>query len=483
MRVLKQIFAGVPTWFKTAACVIGICAPCVLLADSTPPRLYPMATLPMDAFSRTTESNSPAGPSADNTAQETPPGFEPVPRPAVEATTVDVPKSLMDLYAQEKSTPGSQIDGREVLGKLQKKLETARYLRTTRQAREAEPLFVELLADESPESIRQSALLELAAAAQDQNDLPRAQQVYAQFLSKWPNDLRVPEILLRQGLLFRQMGLNNLALTKFYGVMTSALVLKNDQMEYYVRLVQQAQMEIADTHYTLGKYKEAADFFTRLMKQTNSHNKSAILYKLTRCHSALGMHAETITDAQDFLTRFPDAPEQPEVRFYFALSLKQLGRDSESLQQVLLLLREQRELTKDRPAVWAYWQQRAGNLIGNYLYREGDYNKALDVYLNLVQLDAAPTWRLPVNYQIAMTYERLWQPKKAAETYMEILKHEKELADTASPSLKSVFEMSRWRLNFINWESKAEEANRQFHPASETNAPVTASLESNPAIP
>jgi len=482
MQALKQIFSGVPMGFKAAVCVMGFCFPGAVLADSTPPRLYPMATLPMDAFSQSVDSNSPAR-SASEKSADLPAEFEPVPQPAGEAAAaIDIPDSLLEQYAESKNAPGSRTDERAALGEFQKKLGTARYLRTIRQAHDAEPLLVELLADESPESIRQSALLELAAAAQDQNDLPRAQQIFAQFLSRWPNDLRVPEILLRQGLLFRQMGLNNLALTKFYGVMTSALVLKNDQMEYYVRLVQQAQVEIADTHYALGKYQEAADFFTRLMKQTNSLNKSAILYKLTRCHSALGMHAETITDAQDFLTRFPHAPEQPEVRFYFALSLKQLGRDNESLQQVLLLLQEQRELTKDRPAVWAYWQQRAGNLIGNYLYREGDYNKALDVYLNLAQLDDAPTWRLPVNYQIAMTYERLWQPKKAAETYAEILKHEKELADTASPSLKSVFEMARWRLNFINWESKAEAVNRQFH-LTETNAPVTASLESKSALP
>ena len=61
-------------------------------------------------------------------------------------------------------------------------------------------------------------MLELAALSQDENDLARSQQIYAQFLSKWPNDLRIPEILLRQGMLFRRMGLYNMAFTKFYGV-------------------------------------------------------------------------------------------------------------------------------------------------------------------------------------------------------------------------------------------------------------------------
>ena len=364
---------------------------------------------------------------------------------------------------------------------LTRRLELARYLRTTRQPGDAEPILVELLADSSPEPIKQSALLELAAISQDQNELTRALQVYSQFLNKWPDDLRIPEILLRQGLLFRQMGLHNLALTKFYGVMTSALVLKNDQLDYYVRLVLQAQTEIAETQFELGKYADAAEFFSRLLKQNNpAINKAQIIYKLTRCESAQGHYAEAVSDAQEFLDHYPGAPEQPEIRFELALALKELGRNNESLQQVLQLLQEQRAITGDHPEVWAYWQERAGNLIANQLYHEGDYTKALEIYLNLVQLDASTEWKLPLSYQIGMTYERLWQPQKATETYNGILAREKELGTNASPSLKAVFDMARWRINFIEWQTKAEEANRRLHDANSTNAPVTASLPSTP---
>jgi tetratricopeptide (TPR) repeat protein len=452
-------------------------------AEIPPQRLYPVATLRLDLRAQETqptgELTQPHSVRPIETIQPdstAPPGLDPVPKPVTETVISAMPKSTLDLMPSTAGSQSNKPSGEDAMTALQKKLETARYFRTTRQTRLAEPLLIELLAEDSPETIRQSALLEMAAAAQDENELPRAQQIYAQFLNKWQNDLRVPEILLRQGLLFRQMGLNNLALTKFYAVMTSALVLKNDQLDYYGRLVQKAQTEIADTHYTLGKYTDAAEFFSRLMKQTNSNNKSTIQYKLTRCHSELGLHAETISSAQDFLTRFGTAPEQPEIRFYLAQALKHVGRDNESLQQVLTLLKEQKEQTKDRPAVWAYWQQRAGNLIGNHLYREGDYAKALEVYLSLAQLDDSPAWRLQVQYQIAMTYERLWQPIKAAKLYGDIVKLESELANNASPSLKTVFEMSRWRMNFIDWQNKAEEANRRLNLSSETNAPVTASL-------
>jgi hypothetical protein len=113
------------------------------------------------------------------------------------------------------------------------KLETARYLRKMRQTKDVEPLLVSLLANDVPLEIQKAALLELAALAQDEDDLPRAQQICAQFLNRWPDDIHTPEVLLREGRIFRQMGLHDMALTKFYAVMTAALTLKNDRLEYW----------------------------------------------------------------------------------------------------------------------------------------------------------------------------------------------------------------------------------------------------------
>jgi tetratricopeptide (TPR) repeat protein len=457
-----QLFAGGLQTSGTGASAAGGFAPTDMDVGATATRSPAASTLP------------------DVTNAPVPVPVAPVSE-AVKLVTNAPPANLVDLFAATNGLPRNGMSREELMVHLTKRLELARYLRTTRQPHEAEPLLIELLSDTSPELVQQSALLELAALAQDENALARAQQIYAQFLDKWPNELRIPEILLRQGLLFRQMGLYNLAFTKFYGVMTSALVLKNDQLDYYVHLVFQAQTEIAETQYELGKYADAAEFFTRLLKQNNpSINKSQVIYKLARCHAALGQYADAASDAQDFLARYPDAPEQPELRFHLAVALKQLGRNNESLQQVLLLLQEQRAHTKDRPELWAYWQQRTGNLIANQLYREGDYTKALEIYLNLAQLDPSPQWQLPVSYQIGMTYERLWQPQKAAETYSGILVQETELGTNTPPSLKTVFDMARWRINFIKWQDKAESANRLLHTADPTNGSVTASLSGVP---
>src|SRR5258708_21606756 len=111
------------------------------------------------------------------------------------------------------------------------------------------------------------------------------------------------------------MGLNNLALAKFYAVMTSSLVLKNDKLEYYQRLVLSAQTEIAETHYQLGKYPEAADFFSRLLKQANpALNPPNVQFRLVRSPSALDRSDETLAHGQDFLPRYPHSSEQPDER-------------------------------------------------------------------------------------------------------------------------------------------------------------------------
>jgi len=333
----------------------------------------------------------------------------------------------------------------------------ARYLENSRQPEKAEPILVGLLAENVPEAIQKSALIELGEVVRQENDLPRAQTIYAQFLNRWPNDVKVPEILLRQGEMFRQMGLSDLALGKFYSVMTSALALKNDQLAYYKSLVLQTQVEIAETHYLMGRFADAADFYTRLLQNDAAAlNRPQIQFRLIRSLAIIGLNDEAVGQAQDFISRFPDADQVPEVRYYLAQALKALGRNNEALQQVLLCLQEQKNKTQDDPEIWAYWQQRVGNEIGNELYRQGDYVKALEVYISLAQLDSSPKWQVPVNYQMGMTYEKLLQPQKATDTYNQILARETEVGTNTTPGLKAVFDMARWRIGFIKWQTNAE---------------------------
>jgi tetratricopeptide (TPR) repeat protein len=346
---------------------------------------------------------------------------------------------------------------------FQAQIRIARQHRLARQFTEASTVYGWVLQGGAPEPLQQTALLELAELAQERSDWPRAQQIYAQWLSRWPHDARVPELILYQGLMYRQMGLNNLAIAKLYAVMTSALVIKSDRFEYYQQLVLRAQNEIAETQYQLGNYADAVDSFSRLLKlDPPPANRSALQFRYIHCLTGLGRPSEATAQAQDFLARYPEAPERPEVHFLCATALKANRRETEAVQQVLALLQEQCGSTNHTSQTLAYWQRRAGNAIANQFYQEGEPLKALDIYLHLAALDTAPQWQLPVWYQVGLVFERLGQPAKAIEYYTNITAREKEVNETFSSSLKEVIEMAKWRKDFLGWQLKTERASIDF---------------------
>ena len=340
----------------------------------------------------------------------------------------------------------------------QHQIDAARILRRSLDRAGAAKLLVKVLESELPAELRRAALFEMSLVAQEEKQYPRAQQILAQYLQLYPQDPTVPEVLLRQGLIFRQMGAHNTAIAKFYAVMNSALSLKLEQFAYYQRLVLQAQTEIADTYYIQGKFAEAADFFGRLLKQNSADlNRAQIHFKLIQCLSGLGRHTDVITQCETFFDKNPDAAETPELRFVCARSLKQLGRTGDALRHVLKLLESQEGTVQSNPENWLYWQQRAGNDIANQLYLEGDYLNALEVYNHLAGLSTDAAWQLPVWYQVGLIYERLLQPRKAVEKFDAILAREKEVAAAgAAPTLKTVIDMARWRKDQITWQGRTD---------------------------
>ena len=342
-------------------------------------------------------------------------------------------------------------------------LQRAREMRLNRAPADATRELVKLINSDALEPLKRTALIELALAAEDQKDDARALQIFNQFVTRWPDDSSVPEIHLREGLLYRKMGLNNLALTKFYATMSGALVLRVDNFQYYRRLVLQAQTEIAETYYQQGKHQDAVEYLRRLLKSDDvSLNRSQVLFKLVRSLSCLGQHEDVLVQGRAYLDRHTNAPETAEIRFLMAGSLKLLGRNPEALQQIMELLREQEKSAADRPEMWSFWQRRAGNVIANQLFQEGDYVHAVQLYESIVPLDPAPQWQLPVLYQAGLSYEHLEQPQKADAIYGQILAREKDLGTNASPVLLNVISMSRWRRNQLGWQTRTAEAAQHF---------------------
>lgn len=373
----------------------------------------------------------------------------------------------------EAGEPAKPVEHPEVIRQFQIQLDLARQLRRSGSAAQAIKILVSLMKAATPVEMKRAALLELALVAQDNNQLTRAQQILAQYLQLYPKDPSVPDVILRQGLVYRQMGVNSLAIAKFYAVMTTALNLKLDRLEYYQRLVLQAKLEIADTYFQQGKLEESADLFARLLKDDSTElNRAQLQFKLVRCLASLARWPETIAGAQAFIAKYPKAQEIPEVRFVLASALKQAGRNNDSLRQVLLLLQAQ-EITADQnPEVWTYWQKRAGNDIANQLYKEGDYLSTLEIYRHLAELDPSPAWQMPVWYQVGLVYERLRQSGRASEFYAKIIAREGELTGVnATPSLKDVIIMAKWRKDNLPWFDQAQASSLAIQrSSSDTNS-------------
>jgi tetratricopeptide (TPR) repeat protein len=362
-----------------------------------------------------------------------------------------------------RTTEGEGVEA--TLAGYRTQLEVARLSRHEQRFTDASSSLVSLLQSGAPEELKREGLLELALTTEDAGDLPRAQQILTQFTHRYADDPGVPEILLRQGLLYRKTGANSMALTKFYAVLTAALRLKADQLEHYQRLVLQAQTEIADTYYLQGQFGSAAEFFSRLLKlQSPALNRQRILYKLLRSQDFEKRDPEVISNGEAFLAQFPQAVERVEVQYLMAGALKRLGRNNEAAQHVFQLLQATQKNAAAQPSDWVYWQKRAGNDIANRMYEEGDYANALAIYSRLAQLDAAPAWKWQVRYQMGLIYERLAQSDKAYEAYDQILTAAKEhsTTDGLAPGLQMVMDMARWRKDFLAWQTRAEQANGQL---------------------
>lgn len=349
----------------------------------------------------------------------------------------------------------------------QRQLDAARELRQAKDFPRAVTQFAALLeAPDTPEEIRRAALIEMALAVYQGGELLKALQVFSQFIQTYPDDPSVPEIMLRQGLIYRDLGAHTNALNKFFGVLSSSLAVKFERIEYYQSLVLQAQTEIGDTYYLQGKCAEAAYNYARLLRlDAPDLDKARLRYKSLQCLAALERYTEVVGQAQDYLKHHSGSPEEAEVRYQLATALKRLGRNQEAMQQVLELLASQQTKASAKPESWAYWQQRTGNDIANQLYKEGDYPNALAVYQQLAALDPSAAWQMPAFYQMGLVFERLRQPVKAAEAYQAIIVREPELSTNApNPNLAMLVDMAKWRKNYLSWQSQVEIAARDLAP-------------------
>jgi hypothetical protein len=75
------------------------------------------------------------------------------------------------------------------------------------------------------------------------------------------------------------------------------------------------------------------------------------------------------------------------------------------------------------------------------------------------------------------------QPQMALQTYSNIVSREPELGTNASPGLKAILEMARWRINFIQWQNRADSVTEVLASAPENKRALRKPDPNQTAIP
>lgn len=335
--------------------------------------------------------------------------------------------------------------------------------------------------EENKDVARKETLRQLAITAEELGDSAQALQLWAEYVKRYPADILVPEVLLKQGVIERKLGAYETAKSKFHDVVQASLWLGSKNQDYASKVTLAAMDQIAETAFVAGDYPGAADYYTRLLNQDDTErlNLPVIRLKLIRSLAkgsqatepglAGSLRERLIREATRFISEYTMSEHQPEVRYLLAKAYKAKGDTQESLEQVSFLLEAIEAGSTNMAEIWKQWKMLAGNDIGNELFNEGDYLNALLVYNGLAAIDSSPAWRLPLYYQIGLCYENLKQNPKAIEAYGQIVKTSQEPGVTLTASLKLTVDLARWRHERLTW---VEELSRATRRAVEPVAPA-----------
>ena len=108
-------------------------------------------------------------------------------------------------------------------------------------------------------------------------------------------------------------------------------------------------------------------------------------------------------------------------------------------------------------SVWNFWKKKTGNYLANKFFEDAEYFNAYRVYSALREIDNAPSWHLPIMYQLALCEEKLVNYVDAMESYSSIEEYvnsAKEAREDMANSkyLNFVFGMANGAKN--NWKTR-----------------------------
>lgn len=321
--------------------------------------------------------------------------------------------------------------------------------------------YLETLSTLTSTEERRKAMLDLAALYERRNNKPKVAAVYEKFIEYLPHDSLVPELYIRLGFLYRELGAFDRALTKFYSVLNASLAIDRSRLEVYRQLSLKAQLEIADTHYMMGEYERSAKFFQRALRlPLSERDRQQISFKLAYSEYLLENYTKVITILKTFIEEYPGHTLIPESHFLLANAYKRLNQPRQAVAETLKLLQHDNVRDPNNPAVWLYWKKRTGNQLANEFYEQMDNVNALKIYQAMARQSDYPDWQWPVIYQIGLCYERLNMLQLAREAFSMLLETPTSPADgeplELSDNLAALRTQAEWRIEHLNWLEESE---------------------------
>lgn len=318
----------------------------------------------------------------------------------------------------------------------------------------AERAFASALNSNVATALKRDLLLEMSELYRASGDPLRAIAVLEKFRDLFPNDGETASILLRLGLLHREVGALDAASKHFFQVLNSTLRVDEAQFAAYRALAMKARFEIAETYAMRGELDEARRYFSRLeVLDLAPGDRERVAFRGAQLLHAQGLWVEAEVQLARFIETHPESEATPEARHLRATALEQLGRRDDAIQEVVALLRSQDSADPARVVQANHWKRRTGNELANRFYEQGDVTGALAIYQAIAGASEAPEWRWPAVYQIGLCFERLNLPFRAVEAFKVIL--EADAARTAGAplpkSLASIRTMAEWRLAHLDW--------------------------------
>lgn len=323
----------------------------------------------------------------------------------------------------------------------------------------AEKAFTRALTANTPVARKRDLVLEMAGLYRGANELPKAAAVLEKFLKTYPADREVPQVLLRLGMVYRDLGVYSMATARFFQVLNSTLRVSEQDIPEYRKLAMKARLEIAETYAAQGNLTEAEKYFARLqLLDLDPEDRERVLLRSAQMQFTLRQWLPAEKALAAFAASSPDSPHLPEVRYLRAKALEELGRKQEAIDEVVALLQTPASGDAEAARSAAYWKRRCANELANRFYEQGDFLGALSVYQALARASMDPSWRWPAIYQIGLCFERMEMPKRAAEAYDAILAPETApAAGTKLPeAMVSLQDMARWRRSQLAWIEEKE---------------------------